>query len=98
MPAGLAKIEAAKKDGSWVSLDSIYTHPNALTIPDDLQKKFEKNKKARTNFENFPVFAKRQFLSWIHSAKRAGKRKARINQTVLMATANKKPSIKGFLL
>jgi uncharacterized protein YdeI (YjbR/CyaY-like superfamily) len=33
-PAGLAKIAAAKRDGSWTLLDSV----EALAIPDDLRK------------------------------------------------------------
>ena len=33
-PAGLAKITAAKRDGSWTLLDSV----EALEIPDDLRK------------------------------------------------------------
>jgi uncharacterized protein YdeI (YjbR/CyaY-like superfamily) len=33
-PAGLAKIAAAKRDGSWTLLDSV----EALEIPDDLRK------------------------------------------------------------
>ena len=68
--AGLEKIEAAKKDGSWESLDKIYAPADQLSIPDDLEKAFAKNKKAKINFENFPVFTHRQFLHWIDSAKR----------------------------
>jgi uncharacterized protein YdeI (YjbR/CyaY-like superfamily) len=96
--AGLKKIETAKKDGSWESLDKIYAPPDQLQIPDDLEKAFAKNKKARTNFLNFPTFARRQFLYWINSAKRHETRKARIKQSVLMCKANKKPGIKGFKL
>lgn len=33
-PAGLAKIEAAKRDGSWALLDGV----EALEVPDDLRK------------------------------------------------------------
>jgi uncharacterized protein YdeI (YjbR/CyaY-like superfamily) len=33
-PAGLAKIEAAKRDGSWTLLDGV----EALEVPDDLRK------------------------------------------------------------
>ncbi len=33
-PAGLAKVEAAKKDGSWTLLDSV----EALEVPADLRK------------------------------------------------------------
>jgi uncharacterized protein YdeI (YjbR/CyaY-like superfamily) len=96
--AGLVKIEAAIKDGSWTSLDKIYVPPDQLLIPDELGKAFSRNKKAKINFENFPVFTRRQFLNWINTAKRPVTRKARIKQAVLMSAANKKPGITGFKL
>jgi len=97
-PAGFEKIEIAKKNGSWESLDKIYAPADQLEIPEDLEKVFSKNKKAKTNFENFAIFTRRQFLYWINSAKRQETRKARIKHAVLMCKANKKPSIKGFNL
>ena len=98
MPTGLEKIEIAKKNGSWESLDHIYAPADQLQIPDDLEKAFSKNKKARTNFEHFAVFTRRQFLYWINAAKRPETRKARIKLAVLMCKANKKPSVNGFKL
>jgi uncharacterized protein YdeI (YjbR/CyaY-like superfamily) len=96
--AGLEKIEIAKKNGSWESLDKIYAPVEQLQIPADLEKAFSKNKKAKTNFHNFPIFTRRQFLYWINAAKRDETRKARIKHAVLMCAANKKPGIKGFKL
>ncbi|MFI5187730.1 MAG: YdeI family protein [Chitinophagales bacterium] len=96
--AGLEIIEIAKKNESWESLDKIYAPIEHLLIPDDLARAFSKNKKARINFENFPVFTRRQFLYWINSAKRDETRKARVKLAVLMCAANKKPGIKGFKL
>ncbi len=92
--AGFEKIEIAKKDGSWESLD----HIDAIQLPDDFAKALTKNKKAKSNFENFPQFARKQFLYWINSAKRPATRKQRIQLLVKMAAANKKPSIEGFKL
>jgi uncharacterized protein YdeI (YjbR/CyaY-like superfamily) len=97
-PAGLAKIEVAKSNGSWEVLEKIYAAADQLEIPEDLDKAFAKNRKARANFFAFPVFARRQFMHWINKAKRPETRKARIRQTVLMAAANKKPGVKGFQL
>jgi uncharacterized protein YdeI (YjbR/CyaY-like superfamily) len=94
--AGIVKIEAAKKDGSWNSLDKIYAPADQLLLPAELEKAFYRNKKAKTNFDNFPVFTRRQFLYWINVAKRPETRKARVKQAVLMSAANKKPGIKGF--
>src|SRR4030095_12876944 len=92
--AGIEKIEAAKKDGSWESLD----HIDAIQLPEDFEKAFSKNKKAKANFENFPPFAKKQFLYHINQAKTEATRKERIILCVKMAAANKKPSVAGFKL
>ena len=40
---GLEKIEQAKKDGSWGSLD----HIDAIQLPEDFEKALSKNKKAK---------------------------------------------------
>lgn len=97
-PAGLEKIEIAKKNASWESLDKIYSPIDQLEIPDELAKAFSKNRKAKSNFENFAPFTKRQFLYWINAAKRDETRKARIKHAFLMCAANKKPGINGFKL
>lgn len=96
--AGLEKIELAKKNGSWVSLDKVYAPVDQLQIPVELKNAFSKNTKANTNFNNFPVFARRQFLYWISTAKRPETKKARVKQAILMCQANKKPGINGFKL
>ena len=92
--AGLEKIEEAKRKGAWEKLD----HIEALKLPEDFEKALEKNKKAKTNFENFPQFTKKQFLYRINSARRPETRKERIMLLVKMAAANKKPSVEGFKL
>ena len=96
--AGLAKIEQAKKDGSWNLLNASNYHTDNNSLPDDLQKAFSKNKKSFENFNAFPSSYRRRFLFWIDSAKRTETRTARIKQTVLMAAVNKKPGLKGFKL
>lgn len=96
--AGLEKINIAKKNGSWESLDKIYAPVEQLQIPSDLAKEFSRNKKAKNNFENFAVFTRRRFLYWINAVKRNDTRKERIKLAVRMCTANKKPGIKGFKL
>jgi uncharacterized protein YdeI (YjbR/CyaY-like superfamily) len=92
--AGLERIEDAKKSGAWERLD----HIEALILPEDFEKALERNKKAKTNFENFPQFTKKQFLYRINSAKRPETRKERIKLLVKMAAANKKPTVEGFKL
>lgn len=96
--SGLAKIELAKKNGSWDTLNSSDLHTDNNSMPDDLKKNLSKYKKALANFTAFPPGYRKQFLFWIDSAKRPETRAARIKQTVLMAAANKKPGLKGFKL
>ena len=83
-PAGLAKINAAKKDGSWNALDAV----EALEIPSDLEEAFSKNETARGYFEAFPRSVKRAILEWISSAKKSETRAKRIEETVTKAEQN----------
>ncbi len=96
--AGLDKIEQAKKDGSWNTLNSTNYQADTNELPADLQKALSINNKALENFLSFTKGYRRQFLFWIDSAKRTETRSARIQQTVLMAAANKKPGPSGFKL
>ncbi len=88
--AGLAKINAAKADGSWSSLDDV----EALIMPQDLQKSLAANELARQNFLAFSNTTQKNILFWISSAKRPGTRQNRIEQTVKAAAQNKNPLLK----
>ncbi len=83
---GLAKIEAAKRDGSWNALDA----SDNLEIPKDLGKEFKIEKEAEKNFDAFSDSVKRTILAWIGSAKRSETRNARVVKTVEMAKQNKR--------
>ena len=83
--SGLAKIEAAKKDGSWNTLDA----SDNLKISDELAKAFRRNRVAQKNFDGFAPSAKKAILYWLYSAKQEETRAARIVKIVTMA-ANKK--------
>jgi len=83
-PAGLAKIERAKKDGSWSFLDDV----EALILPEDLRLAFEAKAIALNNWENFPRSAKRGILEWIKNAKKPTIRAKRIAETVDKAAQN----------
>lgn len=86
-PAGLEKIETAKKDGSWYFLDDIEN----LVIPEDLREALDASPPAKANFENFSDSIKKQILYWIKSAKRPETRIKRIEKVVMLASENKKP-------
>jgi uncharacterized protein YdeI (YjbR/CyaY-like superfamily) len=87
--AGLAKITAAKADGSWTSLDAI----EALIIPDDLQQALAANPEANEYFMEFSNTNKKNILSWIASAKRPETRMKRIEKTINSAAQNKNPQL-----
>lgn len=84
--AGLAKIEAAKADGSWTVYDPI----EDLIVPDDLAEALSENPDAAANFEAFPPSSKKNILWWIASAKRPETRQKRITETVEKAAENKR--------
>jgi uncharacterized protein YdeI (YjbR/CyaY-like superfamily) len=79
--AGLAKIEEAKQDGSWVKLDSV----EALEIPPDLIEAFKAHPGAQGHFEAFPRSSKRAILEWIGNAKTEGTRAKRVGETAALA-------------
>ncbi|WP_414546563.1 YdeI/OmpD-associated family protein [Nostoc sp. CCY0012] len=85
--SGLEKIQVAKQDGSWNSLDAI----EALIIPIDLKQALEANPSAHLNFEAFSNSLKKNILFWIESAKRPETRLKRIKQTIIEAENNKNP-------
>ncbi|MBI5679351.1 MAG: YdeI/OmpD-associated family protein [Methanobacterium sp.] len=87
MPAGLKKVESAKKDGSYYFLDDI----EALIIPEDLKEALNANELAKKHFEAFSDSVKKQILYWIKTAKRPQTRKNRIEKTVILAAENKTP-------
>lgn len=83
-PAGQQMIDLAKEKGTWLALED--AHPDQL--PDDLKKRFNKNKKALANFKAFPPSSRRMILEWILNAKRPDTRKNRIDETVQLAAKN----------
>ena len=85
-PAGLAKIEAAKQDGSWNALDAVEN----LEIPPDLADALAGYESAEKNFAAFPRSVKRSILEWIANAKRPETRANRVEETARLAAENKR--------
>lgn len=85
-PAGLAAVEAARRDGSWDAYDVV----EALTIPDDLARALAANAEAEMNFTAFSASSKKNILWWIASAKRPETRARRVAETVELAAQNRK--------
>ncbi len=84
--SGLAKVEVAKKDGSWSVLDAV----ERLELPDDLITALDDHGSARENFEAFPRSVKRGILEWIVNAKRPETRAKRILETATLAVKNER--------
>lgn len=83
-PAGQAVINQAKKSKAWFTLEEV----DNLVIPEDLQKRSDRNKTALNNFQAFSISARKMILWWIKSAKRPETRKKRIEETVTLAAKN----------
>ena len=82
--SGLRKIEIAKQNGSWESLDHVENH----IMPDDLALAFEQNKTALENYNKFSPSYRKSYLYWLNQAKRAETRKARIAEIVSLCAQN----------
>src|SRR3954447_19607293 len=85
-PAGLAKIEAAKQDGTWAIYDAI----EAMETPADLEEALKAKGPAYDYFQAFNASSKKQILFWIASAKRPETRAKRIEETARLAAENRK--------
>ncbi len=86
-PAGIEKVEAAKRDGSWNKLDSV----NELRLPPDFESLLAADSEAQNNFAAFSPSTKKQILWSIEIAKRPQTRQKRILQAVAWAKQNKNP-------
>jgi uncharacterized protein YdeI (YjbR/CyaY-like superfamily) len=83
-PAGLAKIEAARQDGSWNALDMV----EAQGVPLDLAAALAANLNAQQYFDAFPRSVKRAILEWIASARKPETRAKRVEETARLAAEN----------
>lgn len=79
--AGLAKVEAARADGSWTALDTV----EALEIPPDLRAALDALPDAAARFDAFPRSAKRGILEWVTSARQPATRARRVAETARLA-------------
>ena len=82
--SGLRKIEIAKQNGSWNSLDEVENH----VIPEDLQLAFKDNPKAWSNYQSFSPSYRKSYLYWLNQAKRVETRQNRIREIILLCEQN----------
>jgi len=83
-PAGLEKIEAAKKNGLWSRYDVV----DRLEVPDDLKKALDENGDALKNFNAFSDSRKKAILYRLSDAKRPETRAKRVEEVVRLAADN----------
>lgn len=77
-PAGLAVVERAKSDGTWVALDAV----EQLHEPDDLRLLLDGDPAARVAWDAFPRSTKRAILEWLATARTEITRRQRIERIV----------------
>lgn len=84
--SGFAKIETAKQNGSWTSLDAV----EELTLPSDLAAAFQQNSEAYDNYQKFSPSRRKSYLYWLNQAKREETRNKRILEIISNCALNKK--------
>jgi uncharacterized protein YdeI (YjbR/CyaY-like superfamily) len=85
-PAGLAAIERAKSNGSWVLLDSV----ERLEVPDDLAFALHAQPPAAVNFAAWPPGVRKQALTSLVQARRPETRAERIRKIADAAARNER--------
>jgi uncharacterized protein YdeI (YjbR/CyaY-like superfamily) len=76
--AGMARVESAKRTGTWDAL----AHVDSLTEPAELRTALDRNAKARKNWGSLSPGERKRFLYWLSNARREETRAARIQQIV----------------
>jgi uncharacterized protein YdeI (YjbR/CyaY-like superfamily) len=87
LPAGLAAIEEAKRNGTWSLLDDVEN----LVVPDDLAEALAAHPPAREHWDAFSRSPRRAILEWIAQAKRPETRATRVAEAAERAARNERP-------
>lgn len=85
-PAGLAQIEAAKKDGRW---GAAYPAQSRAAVPDDFQRALDENAEAREFFGALTGSARYAFLYRLHNVSTPAARSRRIRNYIDLLSAGK---------
>lgn len=84
--AGVAQVEAAKKDGRWAKA---YDSPTTMTVPPDFQAALKKNPRAKKFFGTIDATNRYALLYRLQTATSPKIRKARIEKFVTMLDEGK---------
>ena len=89
--AGIAKIKAAKKNGSW---NQDGKTSRSLEIPGEFAEALADNKKAKERFQKLAPTYRRHYLGWIAAAKRPETRKRRLDESIALLETGQKLGMK----
>jgi uncharacterized protein YdeI (YjbR/CyaY-like superfamily) len=87
-PAGLAAVEAARRDGRW---DRAYDPQGSATVPDDLQAALDRHPEARAFFGTLKSGNRYAVLYRIQTAAKEETRARRIREFVAMLARGETP-------
>ena len=83
-PAGRSEVDRAKADGRW---DAAYDGQRSATVPDELQRALEKNRRAREFFATLDSRNRYAFIWRVQEAKKPETRQRRAEQFAKMLAA-----------
>jgi uncharacterized protein YdeI (YjbR/CyaY-like superfamily) len=86
-PPGIDAVESAKADGRW---DAAYDSPSNATMPEDLQKALDRNKKAKAFFESLNKVNRYAIMWRVQTATKPETRAKRIAELVAMLAKGEK--------
>ena len=86
-PAGLAQVEAAKKDGRW---DAAYASPADVEVPEDLQRALDASPKAAEFFATLNKSNRYAIVYQLQDAKKPETRTRRLEKFVGMLERGEK--------
>jgi uncharacterized protein YdeI (YjbR/CyaY-like superfamily) len=89
-PVGLKAFKEALEKPELIYDNKVSGEP---LVPEDLMNAFNDNEKAYGNFMNFPQSARRIYIEWLNSAKKAETRPGRIEKIIKLAEQNRKPGM-----
>ena len=88
---GLAKIEAAKRSGSW----KMEPRPVIkMDVPPELSEALARNRKAKDFFEKLAPTYQKHFIGWIVVAKRPETRAKRLKESLALLASGEKLGLK----
>lgn len=89
--AGLASVEAAKKNGKWTAREDRSARPS---LPAELRERLTRNRTARTNFDLLAPSYQRDYMRWVAAARKPATRERRADEAVELLRRGKKLGMK----